>query len=388
MVRTSRANLTIEQLSRLGTDKPEIISCYLQLDPAARSRQRYLVEIRQRVKDLKGHLEARGEDRAFRESVSADLAKLVSWLADAKHLPNLPGVAIFVCGRLGLFSVVPLPRVHRNRLQIERFALLHELLDAQETLGHFLAVVVDRTHARFFDVSAGGIEELPGLAPRARRGGKYRFDRKDSPGWGEHDYNQRLRTEAQRHYASIGQMVIGLIRSRPLAGIALLGPNEHTQGVAGFLPREALRMMLGFARLNPTAATADQVAQATWLLQGQRERQDEANLLSDMDDGIPAGWATNGARETLRALSRGQVRILIVPDEQSGSGFRCSDSGRLVLAKADCRGEGTADPVLNLVDAAIDEALRQRAEVIVVDDPRLAQQIDGLAAILRFGGRS
>jgi len=289
-----------------------------------------------------------------------------------------------VSGRLGLFSVVPLPRVHRNRLAVDRFPLLHELVDAQETLGHYLAVMTDRAHARFFDVSAGGVEELPSLTPQALRGGKYRPDRRDAPGWGEYAYHQRLRTEAQRRYAAIAEMVVRLTRARPLAGIAILGPAEHTQGLSGFLPRETQRLVLGSARLNPTAATLDEIAQATWLLQGERERRDEAALIREVEESVPTGWAANGARETLRALSRSQVRTLVVPDGQAGDGFRCATTGRLVLARGDCRGEGAPEPITNLVDAAIDEALRQRADVVVIDDPDLAKQVDGLAAVFRF----
>lgn len=387
MTAVARTSPPIEQLSHLETEKPEIISCYVRLDPPARFRQRYLVDIKRRARELEGHFEAWSEDPALRTAISADLARLIEWLGSAKSLPPLPGLAIFVSGRLGLFSVVPLPRVHRNRLAVERFPVLHELIDAQETLGHYLAVLVDRAHARFFDVSAGGVEELPGLAPQARRGGKYHSDRRDAPGWGERDYHQRLRTELQRHYAAIADNAVRLTRSRPVAGVAILGPNEHAQGVAGFLPRGTLRLLLGFARLNPTAATRDDVAQATWLLQGQRERQDEADLVRDIEEGVPAGLAVNGTRETLRALSRGQVRILVIPDAQTGRGFRCADTGRLVLAKHDCRGEGNPEPVVNLVDAAIDEALRQRADVIVIDDLDLGRRIDGLAAVLRFRSR-
>jgi peptide subunit release factor 1 (eRF1) len=387
MTATPRSNPTIDQLSRLQTDEPEVISCYLQLDPPARFRRRYLVEVKQRAKDLLNHLEARAEARSLRERVSNDLDRLVEWLSAPERLPPLPGVAVFVSQRLGLFSVVPLPRVHRNRLALERFPVLHQLIDARETLGHYLAVLVDRNHGRFFDVSAGGVEELPGLAPRASRGGKYRSDRHDAPGWGEHDYQMRLRTEAQRHHAAIGDTVARTAQARPIAGIAILGPSEHCQGVAGFLPRSAAKLLLGVARLNPTAATLDQVARATWLLQGQLERQDEAKLVEDIEEGVPTGWATNGARDTLRALALGQVRTLVVPDPQTGGGYRCAATGRLVLAPSDCRGEGSPEPIVNLVDAAIDDALRQRADVVVVDDPDLIGRIEGLAAVLRFRAR-
>jgi peptide subunit release factor 1 (eRF1) len=40
--------------------------------------------------------------------------------------------------------------------------------------------------------------------------------------------------------------------------------------------------------------------------------------------------------------------------------------------------------VLDVVDEAVEEALRQGIEVIVVHDPAAAEAIDGLAAVLRF----
>ena len=67
-----------------------------------------------------------------------------------------------------------------------------------------------------------------------------------------------------------------------------------------------------------------------------------------------------------------------------GGGFRCGATGRLVLAKGDCRGEGEPRPVQDLVDEAIEDALRQRARVVIVPRDAGAEPVDGLAAILRF----
>jgi peptide subunit release factor 1 (eRF1) len=78
------------------------------------------------------------------------------------------------------------------------------------------------------------------------------------------------------------------------------------------------------------------------------------------------------------------VRALIVREDLSGSGYRCRTSGRLVLAKGDCAGEGAPEPVRDLVDEAVEEALRQNVEVVVVTDPALTASVDGFAALLRF----
>ena len=99
---------------------------------------------------------------------------------------------------------------------------------------------------------------------------------------------------------------------------------------------------------------------------------------------MATGWAVIGAKPTLRALNRGQVRLLIVAAGVSGAGYRCVVSGRLALSAADCRDEGEPEPVPDLVSEALDEAFRQHADVEIIDDPELKERVDGLAGLLRF----
>jgi peptide subunit release factor 1 (eRF1) len=86
----------------------------------------------------------------------------------------------------------------------------------------------------------------------------------------------------------------------------------------------------------------------------------------------------------LKALARGQVRSLLVNSDAGEPGFRCGDSGRLALTEAECRGEGEPIPVIDIVDDAIEEALRQSVDVNVVYEPEARDAIEGLGALLRF----
>jgi peptide chain release factor subunit 1 len=82
----------------------------------------------------------------------------------------------------------------------------------------------------------------------------------------------------------------------------------------------------------------------------------------------------------------GQVRILLVSEGFRHSGYRCPDSGILVLEGRDdiCPEGKTPLPVADVVDDAIEEALGQSAEVAVIHDNEAKKKIDGIAAILRF----
>ena len=65
--------------------------------------------------------------------------------------------------------------------------------------------------------------------------------------------------------------------------------------------------------------------------------------------------------------------------DASEPGFRCGDSGRLARTERECRGEGEPVPVLDVVDDAIEEALRQGVDVNVVYEPEARDAVDGLA---------
>ena len=86
----------------------------------------------------------------------------------------------------------------------------------------------------------------------------------------------------------------------------------------------------------------------------------------------------------LNALARGQVRSLLVNSDASEPGFRCGDSGRLARTERECRGEGDPVPVLDIIDGAIEEALRQGVDVNVVYEPEAREAINSLGALLRF----
>jgi peptide subunit release factor 1 (eRF1) len=76
--------------------------------------------------------------------------------------------------------------------------------------------------------------------------------------------------------------------------------------------------------------------------------------------------------------------VLLANADQTGYGYRCAATGRLVLSKADCRSEGDPIPVADLMDETLEEALHQRLQIMMINDPESAALLDGLGALLRF----
>jgi hypothetical protein len=240
---------------------------------------------------------------------------------------------------------------------------------AAGTAAPTLAVVLDHAHARFFLVTDAATTEIEDLTSPRMRGGKFHSDRQDSPGWGERGFHQRRREEERRHYAAVGRRLGALVRAHGAQELVLGGSEPVVAALARALPPLLVGMVTGTPRLNPVELTvaavhrAAQAAHKTHVLAAER--------------------AVDGLRAVLLALGHDQIRTLLVAPGYRRSGYRCAGSGRLVLDKAEAKDEAVV-LVPDLVAAAAAETRRCGGEVVEITEPRLAERLDGIAALLRY----
>ena len=332
-----------------------VVSCYLKLEPRDKTRGKYLIKMKNRVRETVTALARQPIERADREAIAADLGRVLQYFDDPGHLPSTRGIAIFASQGLRLFEALALPHVHRSRLGVDRVPLVRELVALEEEFGTILVAVCDRTAARFFEVTAFDCVELTALAGiEASRGS--RFHAMPSGSAGEHNYHMRIRTEKQRLYAHVADRIFQIHRQRPLTGLVVAGVGVDAGAVVPHLHTYLHDLVLGVVKLNPKQATAAEVREATLALREERERAWERAHADAVKDGVGTGWAVNGIDATLKTLTRGQVRTLLADGQDD-------------------------DP---RIDDAVEEALRQRAQVDVLYDDKARRVVDGLAALLRF----
>lgn len=136
-------------------------------------------------------------------------------------------------------------------------------------MSRLLAVVVDRAHARFFDIGPSSTVELPCLQSPATRGGRFHSERGDAPGRGERAYHGRLHEEERRHLATVAARVIALARD-PSLEIVLAGPDNLTRALRQVLPPQIGGRCIGtthldFKRLTPAIVQREaRRLQADW----------------------------------------------------------------------------------------------------------------------------
>lgn len=372
------------RLTRLRTDDHRVVTCYLKVEPRDRARGKYLIKLKNRVREVEQALDGLALPKGIRDEVQKDLARVVDALRDPKALPATQGVAVFACAPLKLFELVGLPVVHRSRLAVDRSAMVRELASIEDEIGTLLTVVLDRTAARIFEVTAFGTTELEDVPAVATRGGRFRGDRSDSPGFGEHQYHNRIREEKNRHFAQVAERLFEHHRRHPVHGIVLAGPGKEAGAIAAFLHPYLAERLMGVVSLNPKEVSVPLVHEATLAARTEFERESERNIAHGLEDALGTGWAVEGIAGTLRALGRGQVRTLLVNAEAAQPGFRSGKTGRLALLERELSVDGDVHPVLDVVDEAIEEALRQRVDVEVLYDEKAQAAVPGLASLLRF----
>ncbi len=379
----SPVQAALSRLTHISAAPHQVVSCYLKLEPRDRSRGKYLIKLKNRIRAVEQGLGRLALPRAIGDAVLRDLGRIQKQLQNPAMLPATQGVAVFACEGIGLFELVALPVVHRSRLGIDTTPLVRELASVEDEFGRLLTAVVDRTSARFFEVTAFDTRELPGLRSASTRGSRFRGDQ-NGPGWGEHTYNNRIREEKQRHFEAVARQLFTLDRGHPAHGIVLAGTGTEAAAVQPFLHSYLTERLMGSVKLSPKDVTTATVHQATLAVREAYERATERHVVEEAVERLGEGWAVNGVADTLKALGRGQVRALLVHGDASMPGVRFADTGALGLEARDGRGQGTAIPVLDVVDDAIEEALRQHVDVNVVYEPDACAQIDGLSALLRF----
>ncbi len=373
-------------LARLAAVRPganRVVSCYLKIEPRDRSRGKYLIKLKNRVRELQRALPRLGLERAAADGVLSDLLRIQEYLRRPGNLPASHGIALFACHGAGLFEAVALPYVHRSRLAVDRTPLIRELVAAQEEFGRLYAVVTDRSSARIFEVTAAETREVAGVAAPSTRGGRFRGDQ-GGQGLGEFNYHNRIREEKQRHYEAVARALLDLDRVAPAQGIVVAGTGSEAAVLTPFLHQSLQDRVIASMKLNPRDVTPTAVHEATLAAREQYKRGEERMLVDAVRQRSGEGWAVSGVSDTLRALARGQVRTLLVSADATEEGFRCGTAGRLVLDARECRGEGDPRPVVDVIDDAIEDALAQRVAVNVILEPDAAARIDGLGALLRF----
>ena len=400
-----------DTLEKLASFRPEgvlVTSLYLHLRPEERQDNKYLRIYKDMVKEKKAELGKRELSKEALESLERDFEVIGEFLSEPKNLEGCRGIAVFSCSKEGLFEVVKLPYVYRSRLMVAPDPLIREIAAIDEEFGRVGVLLVDRKHIRYFLMDIETITEsvdfLEPLATRAHRfhsggsalkGAEGTFQLKmpsrgAAPDMVQHSYGEwRFHMRIQEEWHRVLKLAAD-------AAFEDWKANKFDKLVVGGFIEEGLReienhlhaylkeRLVGYIEVNPAEAKPHEVRDKVLNLLWEKDREQERELISELDELIGKGLAVNGTSRVLEMLSIGNVRTVLIPEDFEKPGYLCPET-HLVFLKPECPLEGEEPlEVEDIVDEVIEEALEQKASVEVIVDKELQKKVDGLAAFLRF----
>jgi peptide chain release factor subunit 1 len=360
-----------------------VISLYLDLDPerfataSARASQ-----IRSLIDDAARRIDrAKVIDHQERVSLRADLKRIDTYLSSRE--PPFQGaraLAVFCSSRDDLFEVVQLPRTTEGRVVIEGTPYIEPLV-AATAQRRWAVLLVNRRTARLFTGSTATLSEHQHVTDDVH--GQH-----EQGGFSQANYERSVEKDTDDHLRRAAELMHQSWRSEPFDCLAIGGPAEIAARMEGMLPEE-LRASLAGGRVEVDVATAteDQVRDALGELAEADDKRVERDALDRLGAGIGTGGrARGGPADTVEALNERRVETLLLEPRFDQPAARCPSCGLIVLDGDDrCPIDATGlEQIDHLREAAVEAAVAQDADVMVVSHYPDLGPFRGIAALLRF----
>lgn len=360
-----------------------IISLYLDLDPErfatppARSAQiRSLIDQATRELDAANGL---GHDELV--SLRADLGRIDGYLSSRE--PPFQGaraLGVFCSGQDDLFEVVQLLRPTPGRVVIGRSPYVEPLVSALQQR-RWLVALVSRGAGRVLGGPVDRLEEHANFD-------EYVHGQHQQGGWSQARYERSVEKDTDDHLRRVAEAVNERFRSESFDRVAVGGPVEVVPRLEGFLSAEVKACLApGRIEVDLSSAGDEEIRRSLAKLVTEDEKQCERDMLDKLTAGIGSGGrGVGGPEQTLEALNERRVQTLLLEPGFDRQGTRCQSCGLLMLAPGDrCPADGgRVEQLEHMRQGAIEAALAQGADVVVVRHFRDLGPWQGIGAILRF----
>jgi peptide subunit release factor 1 (eRF1) len=176
------------------------------------------------------------------------------------------------------------------------------------------------------------------------------------------------------------------MQSRQIGRLILAGTAEITEEFRKLLPKRLASQVIGSINI-PTNASVERIFADAAPVAQQYESDSELQVIDEIVTGAAKGKkAVTGLSDTLNAINQARVWRLVYSDEFCAPGWECTKCAALfAVDRKSCTCGGEIHEVPNIVEHAIEHALRRGANIEVVSRNASAALISagGIGALLR-----
>jgi hypothetical protein len=265
-----------------------------------------------------------------------------------------------------------------------REPLLQPLAAALDETGFYAVALIGHASFRLFVVSLDGIEELVEETFPHR---DVRHLRAVGPIASGSHVQRKADERVRENLRHVAEDIAWVLESREFSGLVLAGTPQSTAGLFRLLPNDVAARVMGEVDLSINSSIEGVLAAAQPVAE-KYERDSEVRLVdSVVTQAAKMGEAITGLGYTLKAVNQARVWQLIYTDTFHCAGFECPNCTALFsVQRRLCLYCGAfLVPVTDVVERAVEQALRNGAKIEVVKGEASARLSDvgGIGAFLK-----
>jgi hypothetical protein len=355
-----------------------VTSVFLDVDPEKFPAPEHL------RKSLDSTIDQSGEElEALRATLSRetyislqdDLSVVRDYVTHTYDRGHALGLSMFSLSASKFWHVEETPETVPNRVVFAPHPYLTPLVKVISLAKPLLILLTDREFARVFLMDGLDVTEVT-------KSKDFVPHRSEQGGLSQARYQRHSDEWAKHHLSKAARIVFELEQHEPFRWIVLGVEPEIEQDVDRDLHPYIKDKVVAkiHVRLD---APVDEIAERAGEARARAEERLIDRLVERVREGLgPSGHAAAGLPDTIEALNEKRVHILLFQDGFSHPGTECPNCGLLVPEQVDiCPAcEHQTRRVDNVVDAAVQRAIEQRAQV----EAGQLDSIDSIGALLYY----
>jgi peptide chain release factor subunit 1 len=367
----------LRELASLRPEGHKVLSLYLNLDPsefptpkARKTELESLLDVVERA------TRDDGLPHEQKAELKQDVERIRTWFTSEFDASGTRGAAVFVASAIDLFDVHRLGRPIRSEVTIDDSPFIEPLAGMPGDDGYSV-LLINRQLAR---ILAGGPDDMREVISFVDDVHRWH----DQGGWSQARFQRGIQKETKDHVKHAGEELFKLFK-RGVAQRLIIGCPDEMRGEVEHTLHSYLRERIAGNLDIDVKANPTQVAREAAAIIERDERDRERHWLDRLQSGLGRHErAVAGLADTLAALNEQRVEGLLVQQNFRAEGYV---SPRADFLSAEPGVSPTGEELQkrdDVIESAMERALEQSAEVIVVRRHPDLESHGSIGAVLRF----
>jgi peptide chain release factor subunit 1 len=367
----------LRELARLRPEGHKVLSLYLNLDPSEFPTPRdRSVELASLLDSAEGALREDNLEHGQRESLKRDIERVRTYFTNEFDASGTRGVVVFAASGADLFEVVRLPRPISSSVVIDDSPFIEPLTTLPGADG-YCVLLINRQLAR---ILVGGSERMREVASIVDDVHRWH----DQGGWSQARYQRGIVKETRDHVKHAAEELFRRFQQGIVQRLIIGTPDELRGEIEGGLHSYLRDRIAGWIDVDIRSSPDAVAAEAASVIE-QDERRREREWLDRLQSELGRkARAVAGLEDTLDALNMRRVEAILLQNGYRAPGWATRNSDFLATEPGSSPTGEELQKRDDVIEPALESALEQSAEVIVVRHHPDLQALGSIAAVLRF----